>query len=120
MEKCLMYNHMYNEELLIDAREGGSWLFGYCNAGNTSTKNKVNFGFIECWLNKDGISNIFSIPILEEMMFCITYYSWDVNYIFHAKDGGSNSKRMKWVYHTLTPKSRTWHSYKPSRRILKV
>ena len=56
------YNHMYNEELLTDIREGNSWLFGDCNAGTTSTNKKGHFGFIECWINKERIDNIFSIP----------------------------------------------------------
>ena len=57
------------------------------NAGKISTNNKVNFGSNECWINKEGIYNIFSIPKFEEMGFHITYDSRDGHYIVYTKDG---------------------------------
>ena len=78
---------MYNEELLVDAREGNSCMFGHFNTGTTSTNKKGNLGSIECWINKEGINNIFSIPKLEEMGYRIIYDSQDGHYIFHTKYG---------------------------------
>ena len=62
-------------------------MFGNSNSGTTYTNNKGCVGSIECWINKEGIANIFSIPKLEEMGFCITYYIQDGHYIVHTKDG---------------------------------
>ena len=42
-----------------------------------STNKKGRFGSIECWFNKEGIANIFSIKKLEEIGFCITFDSMD-------------------------------------------
>ena len=52
LDKFSTYNHMYNEELLIDVREGNTCIFRNCNAGNTSNNRRVSFGSIECWLKK--------------------------------------------------------------------
>ena len=62
-------------------------MFGNFNAGTTSTNKKGCFGSIGCWLNKEGISNIFGIPKLEEMGFCITYDIMERHYIVHTKYG---------------------------------
>ena len=68
-------------------KEGNIWLFGNCNKGTTSTNKKRNSGSIECWINKEGTSNIFNIAKLKEIGFCITYNIQDRHYIVHTKDG---------------------------------
>ena len=60
-----MYNQMYNEYFLTYAREVNNWLFGHFNVGTTSTNKKSRVGSIECWINKEGVANIFIIPNLE-------------------------------------------------------
>ena len=81
-----MYNHMCNEEILKYVREEKRNIFGHCNTGTTTTNKKGSFGSIECWLNKEGIAKIFSIPKLEEIGFFTTQYREDKNYILHTKD----------------------------------
>ena len=61
-------------------------MFGDCNTRTTPTNKNVHFGSIECWINKEEIANIFSIPKIEEMILHITYNSRDGHYIFHTKD----------------------------------
>ena len=56
-----------------------------------------NFGSIECWINKEGIANIFSIPKLGEMGFRITYDSMDGHYIVHTNDGEVQSMKDEMV-----------------------
>ena len=68
--------------------KGNIWIFGNFNVGTTSTNNKSILGSVQCWLNKESISNIFRIQKLEEMGFRITYYSRYRHYIVHTKDGG--------------------------------
>ena len=75
--KCSTYNHMYNKDPLTDMREEKICMFGHCNVVNTSTNKKGHLGSMECWLNKEYITNIFSIPKPEEVGFRITYYSWE-------------------------------------------
>ena len=45
---CSTYSHIYNEELITDAREVNSWLFRHCNIGTTSTNKNRSFGSIDC------------------------------------------------------------------------
>ena len=77
---------MYNTEQLSEITEVNSWIFGNYNSGTASTNKRVRFGSIGRWINKEGIYNIFSIPKLKDMGFCITYDSLDGHYIVHAKD----------------------------------
>ena len=53
LDKCSTYNHMYNEELLTDLREGNRWPFGHFNAGTTCTNRKGCFWFY-CVLDQKG------------------------------------------------------------------
>ena len=112
---------MYNEDLLVDAREGSSWLFENYNKGTNSTNKKGHFGYIECWFNKEGIANIFSITKLEEMVLRITYYRQDGRYILHTKYGGvqSNKDVMGIPYTDSKTIPGKWPLYKPPRKFLK-
>ena len=78
---------MYNEEIIVDTIEGNIWIFEHYNAVTNSTNKKGCFGSIVCWINKEGIYNIFSIPKFEEMGFRITYDIRDGHCIVYTKDG---------------------------------
>ena len=101
-----MYNEMYNENLLTDVREGNSWLFGYYNAGITSTNKNGRAGYIECWLNKEDFDHIFCNPTLEEMGFHITSHMTVYTGIKFSTPSmrRSSSTKIEWAYHTLTTK----------------
>ena len=63
-------------------------MIAHSNAWTTSSNKKKCFGYIECWINKEGIVNIFSTPKLEEMGSCVTYDILEGYYIVHTKYGG--------------------------------
>ena len=44
---------------------------GSCNAGRVSTNNEGWYGNFQVWLNKKGIANLLSIPILEEAGYIV-------------------------------------------------
>ena len=93
-------------------------MFVHYNAGTNSTNKKGCFCSIEWWLNKEEIFNIFSIPKLEGMGFCITYDRMDGNYIVHSKDGEVQFNKNKMVLPYIESKKEDmvflqtlWESY---------
>ena len=38
---------------------------GNCNAGTTRITKKGSYGDLQVWLNKQGVANLISIPMLE-------------------------------------------------------
>ena len=46
--------------------------FAHCNSGTTATNTKGMLGSLECWLNKNGIANLLSIPELTMLGLTIT------------------------------------------------
>ena len=63
-------------------------MIAHSNAWTTSSNKKKCFGYIECWINKEGIVNISRTPKLEEMGSCVTYDILEGYYIVHTKYGG--------------------------------
>ena len=120
-DKFYTYDQMYNEEIITDMTERNSCIFVHCNPGTTSTNKEVHFGSIKCCLNKERISNIYSIPNLEEMGFLITYDSMYGLYIFHTKDEEVQfNKNEMGLPYICTKTNRTWPLYRQSERILKA
>ena len=50
---------------MTDIEESNSTITGRCNAGTTVTNMKGTYGDFQVWLNKKGIANLISIPMLE-------------------------------------------------------
>ena len=69
---------------------------GRCNAGTTVTKKKETYGYFQVWLNKKGIADLISIPMLEESGYIVsthTHVDWvvttpDVKDITFKRDKG--------------------------------
>ena len=57
--------------------KSGTILVGTCNAGVTSSTQKVYYGKFHMWVNKNGMANLISIPCLEQEGYHIKYYSDD-------------------------------------------
>ena len=54
---------------------------GRCNSVTTFTKVKGTYGDFQLWINKKGIANIISIPMLEESGYIVsthTHADWVV------------------------------------------
>ena len=69
--------YFINVGLLIDFHESETFLYVHCNAGTTSTNLKGDYSSIDCWLNEEGIANIFSVSVFKNLGFRITYNSND-------------------------------------------
>ena len=79
-------NYAYLDQVIIkhhvtDVRESKRLLRGQCNVG-TSTISKVgNLGQVEMWYNPEGITNILSLPRLEQHGYRVQYDTltkWEV------------------------------------------
>ena len=77
LDSCLTNMKLMNTGLLTDVHESETFLYGHCNSGTTSTNLKGKYGSIDCWLNEEGIANIFIIPVLKNLVLRITYNSND-------------------------------------------
>jgi hypothetical protein len=57
-----------------------------CNTGAVSTNRMGTYGKLKVWYLPGGIANIFSMHKLE-MLYRITYNSWEGHYIIHTPRG---------------------------------
>merc|ERR1712194_170324 len=67
LDSCASYHSFFIEEFLRDIKKGKSTMEGSCNAGTVSTNTKGWYGDFEVWLNKKGIANLMSIPMLSRL-----------------------------------------------------
>ena len=63
------------ENFLRDMREGKSTMEGSCNYGTVSTNTTGWYRDFEVWLNKKGIANLLSIPMLEAAGYQVSTHS---------------------------------------------
>ena len=85
LDRCSTYMQSTNTGILTDFHESETFLYGHCNAITKYTNLKGKYIPIDCWLNKEVIDNIFSIPVLKNMDLCIIYDSCD-NHCCVSKD----------------------------------
>ena len=70
-------------------------LLGNTNAGTSKTNWVGNFGYLEAWLDTNGIFNIFGFPSLKTVGYHMTYDSDDGLYIVTNKTKGLSVKFQK-------------------------
>ena len=75
LDSCATYHTFFIEEFLADVHKGDTTMNGSCNAGTVSTSNKGWYGDFQVWLNKKGILNLLSIPILEEAGYIVSTHT---------------------------------------------
>ena len=61
--------------MLDGVGKSGTTLVGNCNAGVTSSTQKGYYGKFHMWSNKNDMSNLLSIPYLEQEGYHIKYDS---------------------------------------------
>ena len=66
LDSCASYHTFFVREFLKNVEEDGSTINGNCNAGSVLLKEKGWYKNFQVWLNKRGIVNLLSIPMLEE------------------------------------------------------
>jgi hypothetical protein len=69
-----------------------------CNAGLVTSNLKGNYGRLKVWYVPEGTANIFSMHKLERL-YCITYNSWDGNYVVHTPRGEVKFHKDELVLH---------------------
>ena len=72
LDNCATINQAMNPDILKNILESPDTLFAHCNSGTTSTNTKGVLGSLECWLNKNGISNLLSVPEITRLGYTIT------------------------------------------------
>ena len=75
LDSYASYHYFLMEEFLRDTREGSSTMEGSCNAGTVLTNTKGWYGDFEVWLNKKGIANLLSIPVLEAVGYLVSTHT---------------------------------------------
>ena len=75
LDSCASCHSFVMEEFQRDIREGNSTMEGSCNAGTVSTNTKGWYGDFEVWLNKKGIANLLSIPVLEAADYLVSTHT---------------------------------------------
>ena len=71
LNNCATFNQTTNPDILTNIFESPDTLFAYCNSVTTATNTKGNLGSLECWLNKNGIANLLSVPELTKLGYII-------------------------------------------------
>ena len=71
-------NQWSKRELLYDIRQVQNFFSVHWNTGVSNTNWVDNYDDIYSWLYRDGISNIFSVPVLKQIVYHITYDSDDL------------------------------------------
>ena len=61
----MSYHTLFSEEFLTDVKESDATMTVRCKFGTAVTKMKGTYGDFQVWLNKKGIANLISIPMLE-------------------------------------------------------
>jgi hypothetical protein len=75
LDSCASYHPFFIEEFLRNIKKGKSTMEGSCNAGTVSTSTKGWYGDVEVWLNKKGIANLLSIPMLETAGYLVSTHT---------------------------------------------
>ena len=72
LHSCATYHSFFAKEFLQNIKEGNTTLTSSCNAGTTVTNTRGWWGEIEACLNKQGIANLFSVPMLESAGYIVS------------------------------------------------
>ena len=75
LDSCASYHSFFMEEFLCDIREGNSTIEGSCNAGTVSNNTKGWYRGFGVWLNKKGVANLLSIPMLEAAGYLVSTHT---------------------------------------------
>ena len=75
LDSCATYHYFFAKEFLWNIEEGDTTLTGSCNAGTTVTNTRGWWGEFQAWLNKQGIANLLSIPMLEAAGYVVSSHT---------------------------------------------
>ena len=75
LDSCATYHTMFLTKYLTNVKDGNSVMHGQCNAGETSTSIQGMYGRFRFWVNKNGIANLLSIPMLEKAGYVVTTHT---------------------------------------------
>ena len=65
LDSCATYHSFFVEKFLTNVQDGNTTLTGSCNASTAVTNTRGLRDKFKVWLNKQGISNLLSVPMLE-------------------------------------------------------
>ena len=75
MDSCASYHTFFVKEFLKNIQEGGATMTGRCNTDTTRTSKRGSYGDFKVWLNKKGIANLISIPMLEASGYIVSTHT---------------------------------------------
>ena len=71
LDSCPTYHNFFVREFLDRVSLGQTAMNGSCNAGIVTNNTRGWYGEFKVWLNERGISNLLSIPIIEDAGYIV-------------------------------------------------
>ena len=65
LDSCVLNHIFFSEEFLTDIEESNAKMTSRHNSRTKVTKMKGTYYYFQVWLNKKGIANLISIPMME-------------------------------------------------------
>ena len=81
LDSCASYHTFFEKEYLRTVGETNSTMHGNCNTGTVIPKKKGWYKNFQVWLHEQGIVNLLSIPMLEEVAYKVSTHTdrnWEV------------------------------------------
>ena len=75
LDSCALYYTFFSEEFLTNVEESDATTTRRCNSVTTVIKMKGIYDDFQVWLNKKGITNLISIPMLEGSGYILTTHT---------------------------------------------
>ena len=66
LDSCATYHTFFVREFLDRVYSVKTYMNGSCNSGTVTTNTRGWYGKLKVWINERGISNLLSIPMLED------------------------------------------------------
>ena len=75
LDICATYHYFFTKEFLLYTKKGDTTLTCSCNAGTTVINTRGWWREFQVWLNKHGIANLLSIPMLEAAVYIVSSHT---------------------------------------------
>ena len=75
LDSCASYHTFFMKQFLTNITQGGATMTGNCNAGTTTANKQGSYGDFRVWLNKQGIANLISLPMLEASGYIVSTHT---------------------------------------------
>ena len=86
LDSFASYHTFLSEEFLTDVKESDATMTGRFNAGTTVTKMKGTYGDFQLCINKKGIADLISVPMMEASGYIVSTHTHE-DWVVTTPDG---------------------------------